>query len=96
MARALPILPVMSNIVFLTILQLMQEQKIHGLSHLVNDRKKGSECEILSYPVLPLGLLSRWSNIGKVILRNPDCPPHSCAFLGGGCTRLNSILSYII
>lgn len=62
MAGALPILPVMSNIVFLTILQLTQEQEIHGLSHLVNDRKKGSACEILSRPVLLLGLLSRWSD----------------------------------
>ncbi len=37
-------LPPISNIVPLTMIQLVQEEKIHGLSRLINDRKKGSGC----------------------------------------------------
>lgn len=37
-------LPPIANIVFLTMIQLVQEEKIHGLPRLINDRKKGSGC----------------------------------------------------
>lgn len=36
--------------------QLTREAKIHGLSHLVNDGKRGSGCEISSHPVPPPGV----------------------------------------
>lgn len=42
--RSTSYLPLISDIVFLTIIQLVQEEKIHDVSHLINGRKKGSGC----------------------------------------------------